>query len=107
MRSAYTIWGDDENGISTGCSATDRARTTRLLGDPNAEADDLVRPGHVFPLRYRRGGVLRRAGHTEAAVDLARLAKLGPAGGLAEGENHERAAARVPGISRFSREICP
>src|ERR1700751_2897536 len=89
MRPAYTISVDAKTGVSTGISAADRSRTIRLLADPNTEADDLVRPGHVFPLRYRRGGVLRRAGHTEASVDLARLANLHPASRFAWGVNEK------------------
>ncbi len=75
---------DAREGVSTGISAADRAHTLRLLADPAAEAGDLVRPGHVLPLRAREGGVLRRAGHTEAAVDLTRMAGLSPAGALCE-----------------------
>ena len=110
MRTAYTISVDASTGISTGISAADRARTIRLLADPTTEADDLVRPGHVFPLRYRRGGVLRRAGHTEAAVDLARLAGLTPAGVLAEVVNDDGTMARLPELlafkERFGLKIC-
>jgi 3,4-dihydroxy 2-butanone 4-phosphate synthase/GTP cyclohydrolase II len=105
MRTAYTISVDAKNGISTGISAADRARTIRLLADPNTEADDLVRPGHVFPLRYRRGGVLRRAGHTEAAVDLARLANLRPAGVLAEVVNDDGTMARLPELFTFKEQF--
>ena len=93
MRTAYTISVDAKSGVTTGISAADRTRTIRLLSDPATRADDLVRPGHVFPLRYREGGVLRRAGHTEAAVDLARLAGLRPAGVLAD-----RSAGRRAGL---------
>ena len=75
MRTAYTVSVDAARGVTTGISAADRARTIQLLADPKTQPDDLVRPGHVFPLRYREGGVLRRAGHTEAAIDLARLAE--------------------------------
>ncbi|QFZ22064.1 bifunctional 3,4-dihydroxy-2-butanone-4-phosphate synthase/GTP cyclohydrolase II [Saccharothrix syringae] len=81
---AYTVTVDAREGVSTGISAADRARTIRLLADPDANAKDFTRPGHVVPLRARDGGVLRRAGHTEAAVDLARLAGLSPAGVLCE-----------------------
>ena len=88
MRTAYTISVDAAEGVSTGISAADRARTIRLLADPATTPRDLVRPGHVFPLRYREGGVLRRAGHTEAAVDLARLA--GPASGGGAGRDRQR-----------------
>jgi 3,4-dihydroxy 2-butanone 4-phosphate synthase/GTP cyclohydrolase II len=81
---AYAVTVDAREGVSTGISAADRARTTRLLADPTATAKDFNRPGHVVPLRARDGGVLRRAGHTEAAVDLSRLAGLAPAGVLCE-----------------------
>jgi 3,4-dihydroxy 2-butanone 4-phosphate synthase / GTP cyclohydrolase II len=81
---AYTVTVDAREGVTTGISAADRARTIRLLADPDAKSVDLVRPGHVVPLRAKEGGVLRRPGHTEAAVDLARLAGLPPAGVLCE-----------------------
>lgn len=81
---AYTVTVDAREGVGTGISASDRARTIRLLADPQARATDFTRPGHVVPLRAREGGVLRRPGHTEAAVDLARLAGLHPAGVLCE-----------------------
>ena len=81
---AYTVTVDAREGISTGISATDRARTIRLLADPEATAADFSRPGHVVPLRAKDGGVLRRPGHTEASVDLAVLAGLRPAGALCE-----------------------
>ncbi|XVV01454.1 bifunctional 3,4-dihydroxy-2-butanone-4-phosphate synthase/GTP cyclohydrolase II [Actinosynnema sp. CA-248983] len=81
---AYTVTVDAREGVTTGISAADRARTIRLLADPTAEAKDFNRPGHVVPLRARDGGVLRRPGHTEAAVDLARAAGLAPAGVLCE-----------------------
>jgi 3,4-dihydroxy 2-butanone 4-phosphate synthase/GTP cyclohydrolase II len=103
MRTAYTISVDAKSGVSTGISAADRTRTIRLLADPQTRADDLVRPGHVFPLRYREGGVLRRAGHTEAAVDLARLAGLRPAGVLAEVVNDDGSMARLPELLAFAQ----
>jgi 3,4-dihydroxy 2-butanone 4-phosphate synthase/GTP cyclohydrolase II len=103
MRTAYTISADAKSGVSTGISAADRTRTIRVLSDPNTRADDLVRPGHVFPLRYREGGVLRRAGHTEAAVDLARLAGLRPAGVLAEVVNDDGSMARLPELFAFAQ----
>ena len=84
FRTAFTVTVDAKNGVSTGISAADRAHTIRLLADPEATPGDLVRPGHVLPLRAREGGVLRRPGHTEAAVDLARMAGLAPAGALCE-----------------------
>jgi 3,4-dihydroxy 2-butanone 4-phosphate synthase / GTP cyclohydrolase II len=81
---AYTVTVDAREGVTTGISAADRARTIRLLADPDAQSVDFARPGHVVPLRAREGGVLRRPGHTEAGVDLARLAGLAPAGVLCE-----------------------
>jgi 3,4-dihydroxy 2-butanone 4-phosphate synthase/GTP cyclohydrolase II len=81
---AYTVTVDAREGVTTGISAADRARTIRLLADPDAKAIDFVRPGHVVPLRAKEGGVLRRPGHTEAGVDLPRLAGLPPAGALCE-----------------------
>lgn len=84
MGTAFTVTVDAAAGISTGISAADRALTLRTLADPAAAAADLVRPGHVFPLRSREGGVLKRAGHTEAAVDLTRLAGREPVGVLSE-----------------------
>ncbi len=104
MRTAYTVSVDAAEGVSTGISAADRARTIRLLAEPGTTARDLVRPGHVFPLRYRDGGVLRRAGHTEASVDLARLAGLRPAGVLAEIVNDDGTMARVPELLRFREQ---
>ena len=84
MGTAFTVSVDARAGVSTGISAADRAATISLLADPASTAQDIVRPGHVFPLRARPGGVLRRAGHTEAAVDLATLAGLRPAGAICE-----------------------
>src|SRR5919197_5166863 len=81
---AYTVTVDAKNGVGTGISASDRATTMRLLADPSSVAEDFARPGHVVPLRAKDGGVLRRPGHTEAAVDLARMAGLRPAGVLCE-----------------------
>jgi 3,4-dihydroxy 2-butanone 4-phosphate synthase / GTP cyclohydrolase II len=104
MRTAYTISVDAKEGVSTGISAADRSHTIRLLSDPTTVAGDLVRPGHVFPLRYREGGVLRRAGHTEAAVDLARFAGLRTAGVLAEVVNDDGSMARLPDLFRFKQE---
>jgi len=81
---AYTVSVDARNGVGTGISAVDRALTMRLLADPASTAADFTRPGHVVPLRAKEGGVLRRPGHTEAAIDLTRLAGLQPAGVLCE-----------------------
>jgi 3,4-dihydroxy 2-butanone 4-phosphate synthase / GTP cyclohydrolase II len=102
MRTAYTISVDARDGVTTGISAADRARTIRTLADSATEPYEIVRPGHVFPLRYAPGGVLRRRGHTEAAVDLARLAGLTPAGVLAEIVNDDGTMARLPELRKFA-----
>jgi 3,4-dihydroxy 2-butanone 4-phosphate synthase / GTP cyclohydrolase II len=104
MRTAFTISVDARDGVSTGISAADRARTVRALVDSATNPNELVRPGHIFPLRYAEGGVLRRPGHTEAAVDLARLAGLAPAGALAEVVNDDGTMARLPALRAFADE---
>ena len=104
MGTAFTISVDGRDGVSTGISAADRARTIRTLVDSATEPYEIVRPGHVFPLRYAEGGVLRRAGHTEAAVDLARLAGLTPAGVVAEIFNDDGTMARLPQLRAFADE---
>jgi 3,4-dihydroxy 2-butanone 4-phosphate synthase / GTP cyclohydrolase II len=104
MRTAFTISVDARDGVTTGISAADRARTVRVLVDSATEPYELVRPGHIFPLRYTEGGVLRRPGHTEAAVDLARLAGLSPAGVLAEVVNDDGTMARLPALRQFADE---
>jgi 3,4-dihydroxy 2-butanone 4-phosphate synthase/GTP cyclohydrolase II len=101
-RTAFTVSVDARNRISTGISAADRAATIAKLVDPATTAADLVRPGHVFPLRYAEGGVLRRPGHTEAAVDLARLAGLPEAGVLCEVVNDDGTMARLPELRAFA-----
>jgi 3,4-dihydroxy 2-butanone 4-phosphate synthase/GTP cyclohydrolase II len=101
---AYAVSVDARDGISTGISAGDRARTIRVLVDSATEPYELTRPGHVFPLRAAEGGVLRRAGHTEAAVDLARLAGLNPAGVIAEIVNDDGTMARLPQLRSFAGE---
>jgi 3,4-dihydroxy 2-butanone 4-phosphate synthase/GTP cyclohydrolase II len=103
MRTAYTVTVDFRHGTSTGISAADRATTVRALVDPDACAADFNRPGHVFPLRAVPGGVLHRPGHTEAAVDLARLAGLRPGGVLAEVVNDDGSMARRPDLEAFAR----
>lgn len=90
------------SGVTTGISAADRAHTVRTAVDPSAGPDDLVTPGHVFPLRARDGGVLTRPGHTEAAVDLARLAGLTPAGVICEIMRDDGAMARLPDLAAFA-----
>jgi 3,4-dihydroxy 2-butanone 4-phosphate synthase / GTP cyclohydrolase II len=95
---------DAREGVTTGISAADRARTIRVAVDPKIGPADLDRPGHIFPLRAREGGVLVRAGQTEAAVDLARLAGLSPAGVICEIMNDDGTMARVPQLQEFCRE---
>jgi 3,4-dihydroxy 2-butanone 4-phosphate synthase/GTP cyclohydrolase II len=101
-RTAFTVSVDYAPGTTTGISAADRAATIRAVVDPRTRPGDLARPGHIFPLRYREGGVLARAGHTEAAVDLARLAGLYPAGVLCELVNDDGTMARLPDLERFA-----
>src|ERR671935_1546396 len=103
LGTAFTVSVDAREGVSTGISAADRARTIRVLADPRARPADLVRPGHVFPLRSREGGVLVRAGQTEAAVDLCRLAGLEPVGVICEVTNPDGSMARLPALRRFAR----
>jgi 3,4-dihydroxy 2-butanone 4-phosphate synthase / GTP cyclohydrolase II len=104
LRTAYTISVDARDGVSTGISASDRAHTARVLADSATEPWEITRPGHVFPLRYREGGVLSRRGHTEAAVDLARLAGLTPAGVLVEIVNDDGTMKRGPELRAFADE---
>ena len=104
MRTAFTISVDARDGVTTGISAEDRSRTVRTLVDSATEPNEIVRPGHIFPLRYAEAGVLRRPGHTEAAVDLARLAGLTPAGVLAEVVNDDGTMARLPQLRAFADE---
>jgi len=99
---SFTVSVDYRVGTSTGISASDRARTITALVDPDTNPTDLGKPGHIFPLRAARGGVLRRAGHTEAAVDLARLAGLNPAGVLVEILNEDGTMARVPQLMEIA-----
>ena len=103
-QTAYTVSVDARNGVTTGISAADRAHTVRALADSATEPYELTRPGHVFPLRAVDGGVLRRTGHTEAAVDLARLAGLTPAGVISELVNDDGSMARVPELQRFAKD---
>jgi 3,4-dihydroxy 2-butanone 4-phosphate synthase/GTP cyclohydrolase II len=102
MGTAFTVSVDARAGITTGISAADRSLTIQLLADPKSGADDFVRPGHLFPLRHTEGGVLRRHGHTEAAVDLARLAGLRPAGVVTEIVNEDGTMARLPRLREFA-----
>jgi len=104
-QTAFTVSVDagPENGVSTGISAEDRARTIQVAIHPQSRPADLRRPGHIFPLRARTGGVLKRAGHTEAAVDLARLAGLYPAGVICEIQNPDGSMARLPQLAAYAR----
>ncbi|GAA4623978.1 GTP cyclohydrolase II [Cellulomonas oligotrophica] len=102
-RTAYTVTVDAATGVTTGISAADRARTLRVLADPASGHEDLVRPGHVLPLRAVPGGVLHRAGHTEAAVDLCRLAGLEPVGAIAELVNDDGTMVRLPEASALAQ----
>ena len=102
QRTAFTVSVDARDGTTTGISAADRSTTVAALIDPTSKPDSLARPGHIFPLRYREGGVLKRAGHTEAAVDLARLAGSYPAGVLAEITNDDGTMARLIELEKFA-----
>jgi 3,4-dihydroxy 2-butanone 4-phosphate synthase / GTP cyclohydrolase II len=104
-RTDFTVSVDAAEGISTGISAQDRTQTIRILADPQARPEQLVQPGHVFPLRARPGGVLERAGHTEAAVDLATLAGRFPAGVLCELVNDDGTVQRLPELTEFKRKF--
>jgi 3,4-dihydroxy 2-butanone 4-phosphate synthase / GTP cyclohydrolase II len=104
QRTAFTISVDARHGTTTGISAADRSTTVHALLQPATTAADVARPGHIFPLRYRDGGVLKRAGHTEAAVDLARLAGCYPAGVLAEIVNDDGTMQRMPDLEQFAAE---
>jgi 3,4-dihydroxy 2-butanone 4-phosphate synthase/GTP cyclohydrolase II len=105
MRTAFTVSVDVRDGTTTGISAYDRAATIQALVDPATRPTDLLRPGHIFPLEAREGGVLKRAGHTEAAIDLTRMAGLYPAGVLCEVVNEKKDdMARVPELERFADE---
>ena len=104
QRTAFTVSVDARDGIATGISAADRSTTVATLIDPTSKPDSLARPGHIFPLRYREGGVLKRAGHTEAAVDLARLAGRYPSGVLAEITNDDGTMARLIELEKFAED---
>ncbi|WP_068469433.1 bifunctional 3,4-dihydroxy-2-butanone-4-phosphate synthase/GTP cyclohydrolase II [Candidatus Protochlamydia phocaeensis] len=103
-QTAFTVSVDYRYDISTGVSAADRTKTILSLIDPSTKPEDLCRPGHIFPLRYREGGVLKRAGHTEAAVDLAQLANLYPAGVIAELINDDGTMMRMPDLEKFAAQ---
>jgi 3,4-dihydroxy 2-butanone 4-phosphate synthase/GTP cyclohydrolase II len=104
LTTAFTVSIEARTGVTTGISAADRARTVAVAIDPETRREDLVAPGHVFPLMAREGGVLVRAGHTEAAVDIARLAGLPPAGVICEIMNDDGTMARLPDLVAFSQK---
>jgi 3,4-dihydroxy 2-butanone 4-phosphate synthase/GTP cyclohydrolase II len=101
---AFTISIEAKKGVTTGISAADRAKTIRTAIDPKSGPEDLARPGHVFPLRAKKGGVLQRAGQTEGSVDLARLAGLNPSGVICEIMNDDGTMARVPHLQEFAKK---
>src|SRR5271170_1034218 len=103
FKTDFTVTVDAASGVTTGISAEDRAKTIRLLADPKSMPGDLVQPGHIFPLRAKAGGVLQRSGHTEAAVDLARLAGLDPSGVLCEIVKDDGTMARLPDLLQFKK----
>jgi len=103
FNTAWAVSVDAKDGITTGISAHDRSRTVKLMIDPDAKPDDIVRPGHIFPLRAKEGGVLVRAGHTEAAVDLAKLSGLYPAGVICEIMSDDGSMARTPELLEFAK----
>jgi 3,4-dihydroxy 2-butanone 4-phosphate synthase/GTP cyclohydrolase II len=103
-RTAFTVSIDAAEGTTTGISAADRTRTVLAVLDPETRPEDLARPGHMYPLRYEPGGVLKRAGHTEAGVDLARLAGMYPAAVLAEVMNDDGTVAMLPELQKFADE---
>src|ERR687897_121871 len=105
MGTAFTVSIEAKDGVSTGISAADRAHTCRVAVDDATGPEDLVMPGHVFPLRARPGGVLQRAGQTEAAVDLSRLAGLKPAGVICEVMNEDGTMARVPDLVPYCARL--
>ncbi|MBU1086701.1 MAG: bifunctional 3,4-dihydroxy-2-butanone-4-phosphate synthase/GTP cyclohydrolase II [Candidatus Omnitrophica bacterium] len=104
MGTAFTVSVDAHLGITTGISASDRAKTIKILANPKAKATDVVRPGHIFPLQAVEGGVLVRAGHTEACTDFMRLAKLEPAGIICEILNDDGTMARTPQLMKFAKK---
>src|SRR5260221_6227668 len=104
FKTDFQISVDAAQGITTGISAADRARTIQIMADPTAVPNDLVQPGHVFPLRAKPGGVLQRSGHTEAVVDLVRLAGCRPIGVLCEIMNDDGTMARLPQLIKFARK---
>jgi 3,4-dihydroxy 2-butanone 4-phosphate synthase / GTP cyclohydrolase II len=104
LKTAFTVTIEAREGVSTGISTEDRARTVQVAIDPRTQPEDIVQPGHIFPLKAKAGGVLERTGHTEAGVDLTRLAGLNPGAVICEILNDDGTMARVPDLERYSRE---
>ena len=104
FKTAFMVSVDARNGVTTGISAHDRARTIRILSDPHAAPDDLASPGHIFPLEAKSGGVLQRAGHTEASVDLVRMAGLYPVGVICEILHEDGTMARLPELLEYRKK---
>lgn len=103
-KTAFTVSIEAAEGVSTGISASDRSRTIRVAANPNSKPKDIIAPGHVFPIRAQKGGVLKRAGHTEASVDLARLAGLTPAAVICEVMKDDGTMARLPDLLEFAKK---
>jgi 3,4-dihydroxy 2-butanone 4-phosphate synthase / GTP cyclohydrolase II len=103
-KTAFTVSIEASSGVSTGISAADRAHTVRVAANPEAKPSDIHMPGHIFPIRAQQGGVLKRAGHTEGSVDLARLAGLNPAAVICEVMNDDGTMARVPDLKKFAKK---
>lgn len=104
-KTAFTVSIEASKGVSTGISAADRAHTIRVAASPNAEPQDVIMPGHVFPIRAQKGGVLKRAGHTEGSVDLAKLAGLNPAAVICEIMKEDGTMARLPDLKEFAEKF--
>jgi 3,4-dihydroxy 2-butanone 4-phosphate synthase/GTP cyclohydrolase II len=104
MQTAFTVSIEAKKGISTGISAFDRAKTIKVAINKNSKKKDIVSPGHVFPLVARNGGVLERAGHTEASVDISKLAKLNPSSVICEVMNEDGRMARIDDLLKFSKK---
>ena len=103
-KTAFTVSVEAASGVSTGISAADRARTIQIVSSPSARSEDIISPGHIFPIRSHKGGVLKRAGHTEASVDLCRLAGLNPAAVICEIINKDGSMARADDLKQFAKK---
>ncbi|MDE0091984.1 MAG: 3,4-dihydroxy-2-butanone-4-phosphate synthase [Oligoflexia bacterium] len=103
-QTAFTISVEAAKGVSTGISASDRSQTVKILCDPNSKSSDIISPGHIFPIRAQKGGVLKRAGHTEASVDFCKLAGLNPSAVICEIVNPDGTMARIPELLEFAKK---